>query len=61
MVMGDEAVRRVMEALRAHLPLTLLADLVAVDGPGSEEIAAHERTAAPGDLSSGHARHGPAS
>lgn len=49
-----------MAALRAHFPLTLLVDLMQPDGPGSEEIAERERESPERDLSSGHARFGPA-
>ena len=56
----DGSAGRVMAALHAHLPLTLLVDLFAADGPASEEIAAHERDVPDRDLSSGHARFGPA-
>ncbi|HEY9389413.1 MAG TPA: hypothetical protein VIR27_06525 [Mycobacteriales bacterium] len=49
-----------MAALRAHLPLTLLVDLLTVEGPASEEIALQERGEPGRDLSSGHARLGPA-
>lgn len=60
MTAADETPERVMAALRAHLPLTLLVDLVQVDGPGSEEIAAREREWSVCDLSSDNGRFGPA-